>query len=79
MLSNLYLVDFFYKTENGEYVQDRIMQELLEYHAKSDKNKQIAIDREAKRKQSNTKRERNVNEPSPNHKPITNNHKTNNQ
>jgi len=66
---------FFNLTEDGQYVQDRILQELLEYHAKADKNKTIAIEREAKRKQNKTERTRIVNESSPNHKPITNNHK----
>lgn len=66
---------FFNLTDNGEYVQDRILQELLEYHAKADKNKTIALEREAKRRENKTERTRNVNESSPNHKPITNNHK----
>jgi len=66
---------FFTITKDGEYVQDRILQELLEYHAKADKNKEIAIEREAKRKENSTKRTRTVDEPSPNHKPITTNHK----
>jgi uncharacterized protein YdaU (DUF1376 family) len=65
---------FFNLTKDGQYVQDRILQELLEYHAKADKNKEIAIEREAKRKEFKTERTRNVNESSPNHKPITNNH-----
>jgi uncharacterized protein YdaU (DUF1376 family) len=66
---------FFILDKDNQYVQDRILQELLEYHSKADKNKQIAIEREANRKQMNTKRERTVNEPSPNQEPITNNHK----
>lgn len=66
---------FFTITKDGEYVQDRILQELLEYHAKADKNKEIAIEREAKRKENSTNRTRIVDEPSPNHKPITTNHK----
>ena len=66
---------FFSITKDGEYVQDRILQELLEYHAKADKNKEIAIEREAKRKEGSTNRTRTVDEPSPNHKPITINHK----
>ncbi len=64
---------FFKLSEDGTYVQDRILSELLEYHAKADKNKRIAIERETKRKQGNTKRAPDVNEPPPNHKPITNN------
>ena len=44
-------------------------------------NKRIAIEREAKRKANATNREQSVNEPTPNHKPRTINHKpvTNNQ
>ena len=66
---------FFTLGEDGQYVQDRILQELLEYHAKADTNKRIAIERETKRKQQSTNREQGVNEPPPNHKPLTNNHK----
>jgi hypothetical protein len=69
---------FFTLDKDGYYVQDRILQELLEYHAKSDTNKRIAIERETKRKEKSTNREQSVNEPSPNHKPITNNHKPKN-
>jgi len=66
---------FFTLSSDGEYVQDRILQELLEYHAKADKNKQIAIERETKRKLNKTDGSQDVHETSPNHKPITNNHK----
>jgi uncharacterized protein YdaU (DUF1376 family) len=66
---------FFTLDKDGCYVQDRILQELLEYHAKADTNKRIAIERETKRKEKSTNREQSVNEPPPNHKPITNNHK----
>jgi uncharacterized protein YdaU (DUF1376 family) len=66
---------FFKLNENGEYVQDRILQELFEYQAKSNTNKRIAIERETKRKENITNRERSVNEASPNQEPITNNHK----
>ena len=65
---------FFTLSSDGEYVQDRILQELLEYHAKADKNKQIAIERETKRKLNKTDGSQDVHETSPNHKPITNNH-----
>jgi len=64
---------FFVLDKDGCYVQDRILQELLEYHAKADTNKRIAIERETKRKQKSTNREQDVNEATPNHKPITNN------
>jgi uncharacterized protein YdaU (DUF1376 family) len=66
---------FFTLDKDGCYVQDRILQELLEYHAKADTNKRIAIERETKRREKITNREPSVNELPPNHKPITNNHK----
>jgi uncharacterized protein YdaU (DUF1376 family) len=66
---------FFTLDKDGCYVQDRILQELLEYHAKADTNKRIAIERETKRREKSTNREPIVNEPPPNHKPITINHK----
>jgi hypothetical protein len=66
---------FFTLDKDGCHVQDRILQELLEYHAKSDTNKRIAIERETKRKEKSTNREQVVDEPPPNHKPLTNNHK----
>jgi uncharacterized protein YdaU (DUF1376 family) len=62
---------FFTLDKDGCYVQDRILQELLEYHAKADTNKRIAIERETKRKEKSTNREQSVNEPPPNHKPLT--------
>jgi uncharacterized protein YdaU (DUF1376 family) len=62
---------FFTLDKDGCYVQDRILQELLEYHAKADTNKRIAIERETKRKEKSTNREQIVNEPPPNHKPLT--------
>ena len=64
---------FFTIDKDGCYVQDRIFQELIEYHAKADTNKRIAIDRETKRKAKSTNRELDVHEPPPNHKPITTN------
>jgi uncharacterized protein YdaU (DUF1376 family) len=62
---------FFTLDKDGCYVQDRILQELLEYHAKADTNKRIAIERETKRKEKSTNCEQAVDEPPPNHKPIT--------
>lgn len=56
---------FFRLGDDGLYVQDRILEELLDYHKKSDKNKRIAQEREAKRNESSTKRARNVHETSP--------------
>jgi uncharacterized protein YdaU (DUF1376 family) len=62
---------FFTLDKDGCYVQDRILQELLHYHANADTNKRIAIEREAKRKNKSTNREQDVNEAPPNHKPLT--------
>ena len=69
---------FFTLGQDGEYVQERILAELLDYHSKADKNKTIAIEREAKRRENRTKRAQAVDESPPNHKPITNNHKPSN-
>ena len=71
----------FFILENGVYVQTRIREELAEYYQKSETNKRIAIERETKRKEKYTNRSQVVNEPPPNHEPITNNHEpiTNNQ
>lgn len=74
------LTRFFRLGDDGLYVQDRILEELLDYHRKSDKNKRIAQERESKRTEASTKRARNVYEASPkkheappNQEPITNN------
>jgi hypothetical protein len=67
----------FFTFENGVYVQSRIQEEIIEYHSKANKNKEIAIQREAKRRGESTKRERIVNETPPNQEPITINHKPN--
>lgn len=64
---------FFKLSSDGAYVQDRILSELLEYAAKADTNKRIALEREAKRREKSTNRAQDVNEPPPNHKPLTNN------
>jgi uncharacterized protein YdaU (DUF1376 family) len=72
---------FFQLDKEGKYVQNRILEELLQYHKNADTNKRIAINRETKRKENSTKRAQVVNEAPPNHKPLTTNHKpsTNNQ
>ena len=71
---------FFTLNEVGQYVQERILQEVLEYQAKADKNKEIAIERETKRRENKTKREVNITKRErivhvspPNQEPITNN------
>ncbi|MFQ1062170.1 YdaU family protein [Bordetella trematum] len=67
----------FFELVEGRYVQARIQEEIDAYHAKSMKNKEIAEEREAKRRmareQSCTKRAQGVNEAPPNQEPITNN------
>ena len=65
----------FFILENGVYVQTRIQEELAEYRLKAETNKRIATERETNRKAKGTNRSPVVNEPPPNHKPITNNHK----
>ena len=77
----------FFTLEDGKYVQERIREELAEYHGKAATNKRIADEREAKRKETVTNREPVVHETltkrhlTTNHKPITNNQEpeTNNQ
>jgi uncharacterized protein YdaU (DUF1376 family) len=66
---------FFKLSSDGQYVQDRILEELLQYHKNADTNKRIAIDRETKRKEKSTNRVQIVDEPPPNQEPLTNNHK----
>lgn len=63
----------FFTLEDGIYVQKRIKEEIAEYHGKSETNRRIAVDREAKRAENRTKREPIVNEAPPNQEPITNN------
>ena len=62
---------FFTLDKDGCYVQDRILEELLQYHKNADTNKRIADERETKRKAKNTNREQSVDEAPPNHKPLT--------
>ena len=73
---------FFTPNNEGKYVQNRILEEILVYHKNAEINRRIAVERETKRKQKSTNRatdntecEQYVNEAPPNHKPITNNHK----
>jgi len=65
------LTRFFKLDDDGQYVQDRILAELLDYHAKADTNKRIALDRETKRKEKGTNRAQTVNEAPPNQEPRT--------
>jgi uncharacterized protein YdaU (DUF1376 family) len=67
------LSKFFVLSSDGTYVQERVKQELLEYQAKADTNKRIAIERETKRKEKSTNRAQHVNETPPNQEPLTTN------
>jgi uncharacterized protein YdaU (DUF1376 family) len=74
----------FFTFENGVYIQNRIQEEIDLYHDKSEKNKQIAIEREElkrERARNVDNQARIVQERAPNQEPITINHKpiTNNQ
>lgn len=63
----------FFTLIDGVYVQLEIQADIAEYHAKSEINKRIAIERETNRKAKSTNRAPAVNEAPPNHKPITTN------
>lgn len=69
------LSKFFTATDSGEYVQNRIQEEIDNYHKTSETNRRIAIERETKRREKSTKRAQGVNEAPPNQEPLTNNHK----
>ena len=68
-----FVLSKFFTLENGVYVQNRIRQELDEFHAKSAINTRIAIDRETKRAKIRTERAQVDHEPPPNQEPLTNN------
>ena len=61
----------FFVFEDGVYTQSRIKEEIDKYHENASINKRIAIEREKKRKEKSTKRERSVNEAPPNQEPRT--------
>jgi uncharacterized protein YdaU (DUF1376 family) len=72
-----FVLSKFFSLDGEVYVQDRIREEIDNFHAKSEKNKHIALEREAARR---TKRARNVddssppdNESPPNQEPRTSN------
>ena len=52
-------------------MQKHIQEVVDKYHSTALTNKRIAEEREKKRRENKTKRERSVNEASPNHKPLT--------
>ena len=78
----------FFEEQDGRFYQKRIEDEITNFHEKSEKNREIALKREAdrrtkreekntKRGESSTKREPNAHDAPPNHKPITNNQDNN--
>lgn len=75
-----FVLSRFFTLEDGVYVQHRIEEEINAYQAKSENNKRIALEREAKRRKERTKKheactneKQSVNESAPNQEPITNN------
>lgn len=68
-----FILGRFFVLDDDVYTQKRIKEEIDVYHKNANTNKRIAIEREAKRKEKRTNRERTVNEPPPNHKPLTRN------
>ena len=75
-----FVLSKFFTLNDGIYVQQRIQDELDAYHAMSEKNAEIAKNREEKRKlrkqlvnESCTSGETSVNEPPPNQEPRTKN------
>ena len=72
----------FFTLTDGIYTQARIAQEVEDYQGKSENNKRIALEREAKRRELRDKQhetcttiKQGVNESPPNQEPITNNYK----
>jgi uncharacterized protein YdaU (DUF1376 family) len=77
----------FFDLVDGRYIQNRISEEIENYHNNANNNQRIAIEREAKKREarenarlSSTKREQSVNVPStnehglaPNQEPLTTN------
>lgn len=67
----------FFEERDGRFFQKRIEDEVAAYHERSETNRAIALEREARRRtkrvEKSTKREPTVNESPPNHKPLTNN------
>jgi uncharacterized protein YdaU (DUF1376 family) len=75
-----FVLNRFFLLQEGVYVQERIQEEIARYHANAATNQRIAVARETKRKAEGTKRaprktkrEQVVDEPPPNHKPLTTN------
>lgn len=77
-----FVLSRFFSLENGVYVQHRIAEEVENYQSKSENNKRIALEREARRRKERTNEhesctggEHDVNETPPNQEPVTKNHK----
>jgi len=70
-----FVLSKFFTLSDGVYFQSHIEDDIATYHKNAKTNKRIAINREAKRAATRTKRAQTVNEAPPNHKPVTSNHK----
>lgn len=75
-----FILERFFELQDGFYVQTRIQEELNKYHENAQINARIAQEREEKRRERKrtehepcTHGDESVNEPPPNHKPLTNN------
>lgn len=72
-----FVLSKFFTQVDGVFVQERIQDEIAAYHAKSQKNKEIAEQREeakrTKRAQAGTKRTPGEHERAPNQEPLTTN------
>ena len=75
-----FVLSKFFHEVDGVFVQQHIKDDLIDYADKAEKNRTIALEREAKRRQKRTNEHepctngsRVEHEPPPNHKPLTNN------
>lgn len=72
-----FVLSKFFTLQDGRYVQQRIEEEIEDFHQKSSTNRQIAIEREerrrTKRAQSVYEAAQELHESPPNHKPLTSN------
>lgn len=72
-----FVLSKFFTLQDGKYVQQRIEEEIEDFHQKSSTNRQIAIEREerrrTKRAQSVDQAAQGLHESPPNHKPLTSN------
>ena len=75
-----FVLSKFFHEVDGVFVQQHIKDDLIDYADKAEKNRTIALEREAKRRQKSTTEHepcttgsRSEHESTPNHKPLTNN------